>query len=121
MPEVQQSPDLHQVPLPTTIGCSKIGDPNTPGSRVTGAPSQKYPILRDLEASPARVTLEVDTESKRVTGILKHIADGRGVVDPPRLVLEETPRVTTSVYLTKIIAFRVLKVEAELGEKGLVL
>jgi hypothetical protein len=114
-----ESPTLYEVPLPTIVGATHVGDPTKVGSRVSGPPSQKYPILRDLADSPAQITIEVDTESRRFVGVIQSISEGRGLSSPPALYFSDPS--PNSVNLTKIIAFRVLKIEAAMGEKGLVL
>lgn len=122
MPTEEQT--LYEVPLPAIVGATHIGDPAKPGSRVTGAPSQKYPILRDLAASPAQITVEVDTELRRYIGAIKMVTEGT-TGDGSRLILvpslgplpgqRQSERIAqsrdASVPLPKIIAFRVLKIE----------
>lgn len=107
--------ELHEVPLPTMIGASHIEEPTKPKSRVTGAPSQKFPIIRDLAASPATITIEIDTEKKRQEGVIESISRG----DRGQYLHIKGPKADpgrsrgAQILLQDIIAFRVLKVEVE--------
>lgn len=99
---------LPEAPAVFPVGGSKISK-----ERVSGPPSKMYPVLRDLATASkkASIRIEIDTEVKRLNGQITGLIKARSG-DGERLILNDgiSP---SSIYLSKIIAFRVLEIKVD--------
>lgn len=109
--------ETEYTPISISRGSGTVRISGTPfdAQRYGGPPSKLFPLLRDLAINPSvlmrdddvtpRITIEVDTQGARFTGVIQGYAK-----NPEVLYLQSKPH-RQAVKFDKILAFRVVKVE----------